>query len=128
MLDSLRSPLPVARRPRAVLVVGDVASPRHRTARRVGLLHGDVHHEAVGRGAVPVVLARLEEDAVAGADDLHLTALALAEADTLGHEDRLAVRMGVPGGPRAWCEVHSGGGEGRGAGGRGDGVDVDVAG
>ena len=48
-------------------------------------------HEAVGRGAVPVVLAGLEEDAVAGADLLDLTALALAEADALPRADQLAL-------------------------------------
>ena len=45
-----------------------------------------------------------------------------------GDEDRLAVRVGVPGGARAGREVHECGGERGGAGGRGDGVDVDVAG
>jgi hypothetical protein len=30
---------------------------------------------------------------------------------TLGDEDRLAVRVGVPGGARAGREVHGGGGE-----------------
>jgi hypothetical protein len=33
---------------------------------------------------MPVVLARLEEDVVAGPDDLDRATLALAEADTLG--------------------------------------------
>src|SRR5436305_8610740 len=95
-----------------VLLVGHVFAPRHRAAGLVVLLHRDVGREAVGRRAVPVVLLRIEEDAVARADDLDLTALALAEADALGDEDRLAVRMGMPSRPRARCEVHSGGGEG----------------
>ena len=43
-------------------------APGDRAAGLVVLLHGDVDHEAVRRGAVPVVLAGLEEDAVAGAD------------------------------------------------------------
>ena len=47
-------------------------------------------HEAVGRGAVPVVLAGLEEHAVAGADLLDRAAFALAATDALGDEDRLA--------------------------------------
>src|SRR3954453_4844393 len=51
-----------------VLVVGDVPAPGQGAARVVVLLHGDVGHEAVGSGAVPVVLAGLEEDTVAGAD------------------------------------------------------------
>ena len=45
--------------------------------------------KAVGRGAVPVVLAGLKEHAVAGPDDLDRAAFALAEADALGDEDRL---------------------------------------
>src|SRR4051812_28203590 len=85
-------------------------------------------HEAVRGGAVPVVLAWLEEDAVAGADDLDGAALALAEADALGDEDRLAVRVGVPGGARGGREVHERGGEGGRRFGGGDGVDVNVAG
>jgi hypothetical protein len=38
-----------------------------------------VDHEAVRRGAVPVVLSGLEEHAVAGPDGLDRAALALAE-------------------------------------------------
>src|SRR4051794_22829558 len=111
-----------------VLLVADVLAPGHRTARLVVLLHGDVHHEAVGRRAVPVVLAGLEEHAVAGADLLDRAAFALAEPDAFGDEDRLSVRVGVPGGARAGREVHECCGEGRAAGGCGDGVDVDIAG
>src|SRR3954453_13651339 len=88
-----------------VLLVGDVLAPRHGAAGLVVLLHGDVGHEAVRGGAVPVVLTGLEEHAVAGTDDLDGAALALAEADALGDEDRLAMRVGVPGGARAGCEV-----------------------
>jgi hypothetical protein len=79
-------------------------------------LHGDVGHEAVWRGAVPVVLAGLEEHTVAGSDDLDGTAFALTEPDAFGDEDRLAVRVGVPGGPGARREVDERGGEGRGTG------------
>jgi hypothetical protein len=56
-----------------------------------------------------VVLARLEEDAVAGPDHLDRAARALAEADTLGDPDRLAMRVRVPGGARAGREVDGGG-------------------
>ena len=113
----------------AVLLVGDVAAPIHSppTARLVDLLHGDVGHEAVGSGAMPVVLARLEEDAVAGADRLDRSALALTLADALGDEDRLAVGVGVPGGPGPGREVDERSGESRAARRCGDGVDVDVA-
>jgi hypothetical protein len=65
------------------------------------LLHGDVGHEPVRGGSVPVVLAGLEEDSVAGADDLDWAALSLAEAGAFGEVDRLAVGVGVPGGAGA---------------------------
>jgi hypothetical protein len=81
---------------RSVLLVGDVPAPRHRGAGLVELVHGDVGHEAVGSGAVPVVLAGLEEHAVAGAENLDRAALPLTPADSLGDEDRLAVRVRVP--------------------------------
>ena len=90
--------------------------------------HRDVRHEAVRRGAMPVLLAGLEEDAVAGPDHLDRPAFALAEADALGDPDRLAARMGVPGGARAGREVDGGGAEAPVALGRGDRVDVDRAG
>src|SRR5262249_6868902 len=97
-------------------------------ARVVGLLDGGVGHEAVRGGAVPVVLAGLEEHSVAGPDLLHRPALALAAPDALGDEDRLAVRVRVPGGAGAGGEVDARGGDGRRPGGGGHGVDVDVAG
>src|SRR6266550_3005202 len=87
-----------------VLVVADVAAPGDGAAGVVVLLHGDVDHQSVGRGAVPVVFAGLEEDAVAGADDLDGAAFALAESDAFGDVDRLAVRVDVPGGAGARCE------------------------
>jgi hypothetical protein len=77
------------------------------------LLHGEVDHEAVGGGAVPVVLVGLEEHMVAGADDIGGVMLALAQADVFGDEDRLAVRVGVPGRPGVGVEVHCGGRERR---------------
>jgi hypothetical protein len=79
-----------------------------------------------GAGTVPVVFTGLEEHAVDGADHLDRAAFALAEADALGDEDRLAVGVGVPRGPRAGCELHECGGEGRGTGGGGDCADLNV--
>jgi hypothetical protein len=64
-----------------------------------------VGHEAGRRGAVPVILARLEEHPVTGADHLDRGAAPLREADTLEDVDGLAVRVRVPGRPRARCEV-----------------------
>ena len=62
-------------------------------------------------GAVPVVLAWLEEDAVAGPDHLDRAAFALAEADALADPDRLPMRMRVPGAASAGGEVNDGGTE-----------------
>src|SRR3954470_11796771 len=99
------------RRRGAVLLVGDMLAPGDGAAGVVGFLHGEVGHEPVGGGAVPVVLAGLEVHAIAGLDDLDRPAFALAAADALGDEDRLAVRVRMPGGPGAGGEVHHGGGE-----------------
>ncbi len=86
-------------------------APGDRAAGFVVLLHRDVEHEAIGRRAVPVVLAGLEEDAVAGADGLDRATFALAQASAFGDEDRLAVWVGVPGDARAGRDVHERGGE-----------------
>jgi hypothetical protein len=75
----------------------------------VDLLHRYVGHEAVGSCAVPVILSGLEEHAVAGVDDLDLSAAALAEPDALGDVDGLAVGVGVPGGAGAGGEVDAAG-------------------
>ena len=72
----------------------------------VALVDGEVDHEPVGCGAVPVLLVGLEEDAVAGADDLDGSAAALAQADAFGDEHGLAQRVAVPVGAGAGHEVH----------------------
>src|SRR4051812_14348144 len=89
----------------AVLLVRDVLPPGHRVAAVVVLVHGDVSHEAVRGGAVPVVLAGFEEHAVARPDLLDRAAFALAEPQAFGDEDRLPVRVGVPGGARSGREM-----------------------
>ncbi len=58
---------------------------------------------------MPVVLARLKEDAVPRADHLDGAAATLAEAEALGDEDGLAVGVGVPRGSRARGEVDAAG-------------------
>jgi len=67
-----------------VFLVGDVPSPGDGGPGVVLLLHGDVDREPVRGGSVPVVLTGLEEDSVAGADDLDSAAVSLAEADSFG--------------------------------------------
>ena len=65
--------------PGAVLLVGDVLAPGDRAAGLVGFCCMAMWAmKRFGRGAVPVVLAGLEEDPVAGADLLDRAALALA--------------------------------------------------
>src|SRR5215210_5197430 len=103
-------------------------TPADRAAALVGELDREVRHQACGCGTVPVVFGRLEEDAVAGADDLDVAALALAEANAFGDPDGLAERVGVPGGVRAGCEVDSRSAERGRPAGDGDCVDVDRAG
>src|SRR5215218_1162041 len=93
----------------------------------VGLLHGEVGHEAVRRRAVPVVLPWLEED-VTWAYGLDRAAAALAQSGALRHVDRLAVGMGVPGRPCTGCEVDVDRPQPGGVGGDSDRVEVDRAG
>src|SRR5579884_3746663 len=111
-----------------VIVLADVLAPGDGVALLVDLLHRDVHHEAVRRRAVPVLLLRLEEHTVAGADLLHRAALALTASHALGDEDRLSQRMGVPRGPRGGREVDDRRREPVSAGRLGDRVDVDLPG
>src|SRR5919202_660454 len=112
----------------AVLLVADVLAPRHGVAFVVYLHHREVGHEAVWGGAVPVILAGLEEHAVARADHLDRSAAPLREADALGDVDGLAVRVGVPRGSRARGEVDAARLQARGTRRRRDRVDIDRAG
>src|SRR4051812_5506176 len=82
-------------RGRGVLLVGDGGQPVHDGVVGVGLVDGQVDHEPIPRGAVPVLLVGLEQDAVTGADDLDRATPALAQADALGDEDGLAQRVAV---------------------------------
>src|SRR5205085_5567721 len=107
----------------SVLLVAHVLAPGHGAAALVRLLDRDVRHQSCRRSAVPVVLARLEEDAVTRANHLDLSAPALAEAHALGDPDRLAVWMGVPGGAGARREVDACGADPRGLRRCGDRVD-----
>src|SRR3954447_9942806 len=111
-----------------VLRVGDGGQPVHDVVVGVGLVDGQVDHEPVRCGAVPVLLVGLEQHAVAGTDDLDRATAALAQADALGDEDGLAQRVAVPVGARAGHEVHQVGADPGRCGRGGDGVDVDVAG
>src|SRR2546430_3142117 len=76
-------------------------APRRAVALLVDIDYREMAHEARRRGAVPVVLARLEEHAVAWADHLDRRAAPLYEANAFRDVDRLSVRMGVPRSSRA---------------------------
>src|SRR2546423_1290955 len=83
----------------------DVLAPGSDLTRVVRRLPRNVGHEPRRSGARPVVLTRLEGDAVSRADHLDPTALALAQADTFGDPDRLPVRVGMPCSARARREM-----------------------
>src|SRR3982750_2331658 len=113
--------------PSSVLLVGDVFEPIDGLAIEL-LLHGDVRHRRGRRRAVPVLFARGEPHHVAGANLFNGSAPALDAAEPGCHDQRLAERMGVPGGARAWLECH---GRTRSSGGRGglkQRIDTDRAG
>jgi hypothetical protein len=111
----------------AELLVSDELAPSHGAAGLIGLLHHQVGHEAVRRCAVPVFLAGLEEDAIAGPNLLDWPVTPLAPADALGDVDRLAERVGVPGRAGARRKVHQRRPRTRQPGRCRDGGDVDVA-
>ena len=102
--------------------------PGHDLALVVGFLHGDVGHEAVGCGSMPMLLAGFDVDDVAGPDLDDFSAAVGDEPDAVGDVQRLALGVGMPGGasPGGEADVC--------AADRGlvvrvsDGVDVDVAG
>jgi hypothetical protein len=108
----------------AIFLVGDMRAPHGRFAGFVEDLNGDVRHEAIRSRSVPVLLARLEKDAVAGMNRFDWAAPSPAASDALGHENRLPDGMRVPGGAGAGREVNVAGDEPRRTGGRGDGIDT----
>jgi hypothetical protein len=112
----------------AVLFVAHVLAPAGAVAFVVDVEHREVGHEAVGSGAVPVLLTGLEEHAVTWSHDLDRLATALTQADSLGDADGLAVRMSVPRRPRTRRKVDAARTQARLPRRRCDGVDVDRAG
>jgi hypothetical protein len=67
---------------------------------------GEVGHEVVGGGAVPVPLVGGRAHDLAGVDGDDGLATGLNESFALGHVEGLSVAVGMPGGVRAGCEVH----------------------
>ena len=96
----------------AVLFVGDVVEPGDHLAPVVGFLDGDVRHEPVGGGAMPVLLVRLDVDDVAGADLLNGAAATGDVPDPVGDVDRLALGGGLARSPGARGEADVGAADG----------------
>jgi hypothetical protein len=82
-----------------VLLVGDGGQPVDDVVVGVALVDGQVNHEPVGRGTVPVLLVGLAQHAVAEPDGLDRPAPALAGANLFGDED--CQWVAVPVGARA---------------------------
>src|SRR6188508_1160123 len=80
----------------AVLLVCDVLFPG-RGAALERLLDGDVGHQRVGRGAVPVALAGSEPHGVARLRAFHGAIVTADQGHAGGHEQGLPERMAVPG-------------------------------
>ena len=92
----------------SVLVVGDVVAPLGLGSVLIGVKsvpEGEVGHEVVGGGAVPVPFVGRAPDGVAGADDDDVAAADLDEADAFGDVEGLADGVLVPGGAGAGREV-----------------------
>src|SRR5260370_41174403 len=103
----------LGRRRRGILGVADVRTPGGAVALAVDVEHRDVCHEPRGRSTVPVLLARLEEHAVARPDYFDRPAATLGEADALDDENGLAVWVRVPRRACARSEVHAARGQAR---------------
>src|ERR1700677_2416257 len=111
-----------------VLRVGHVGTPPMGRLVRGALAHGDVAHEMLRGGAVPVLFVRRRVDDVARTDLVTILPAALNQADALRDVEGLPETVGVPGraGPGSEVdEVHL---NTRRVLAAGDGIDVDVAG
>ena len=84
------------RRRRAVLRIRDVRTPHRDIAFVVHFGHRNMSHETRRRCSVPVIFARLEEDAITGADHFDWASATLRKSEAFGYVDRLTIRMRVP--------------------------------
>src|SRR2546421_9985426 len=91
----------------AVLFVADLLHPVNRLAVEP-LLNGDVGHSCGWCGPVPMFLPRREPDHVPWMNVLDGTTPALNPARACRHNQSLAQRVGVPGGPSTWLERDTG--------------------
>src|SRR5438552_17942489 len=84
-----------SRTPRVVLFVADLLHPVDGLAVEF-LLDGDVRHRAFWRGAVPMLLSWRKRDHIPGMNLFDRTSIALHEAATIRHNERLTQWMVVP--------------------------------
>src|SRR6266704_4460818 len=98
--------MPGAGRSVAFVLRGDVVTPFG-----VALGQGQVGHEVVRGGAVPVPLVPGDIDDVAGTDPDDGSAAGLDQSFAFGDVERLGDRVRVPGGAGAGGEVHVAEGE-----------------
>jgi hypothetical protein len=114
---------------RLVLLVGHRLEPGGGVPAVGAVLeHGEVVHEGVRRGTVPVLLVRRAENGVAGAHACDRAVARPHQADTLRDVQGLAHRVGVPVGAGAGGEADKGDGHPGRLLAVVDGGDVDVAG
>ena len=92
-----------------ILLVADLFQPVHGPAIQL-FLDGDVRQGGGRRGAVPMFLAGRKPDDVAGPDFFNRPAPALCASAASGDDERLAQRMGVPGGACAGFKRDDGAG------------------
>lgn len=90
-----------------VLLVADMLQPVNSLTVKP-FLNGNVRHGCSWRGTVPMFLTRREPDNIPWPNLFNRSAQALDPATALCHNQRLAQRMRVPGGPRSWLEGHAG--------------------
>lgn len=91
----------------AVVLVADVLTPGRAVAVGIDLHKRQVRQKSRRAGAMPVILVRFEEDAIAGMDLLNRGAASSDSTDALRHVDRLTVGMPVQRGPCAGREMHA---------------------
>src|SRR5215472_8128470 len=91
----------ILRRFRPVFAVRDLLAPARALALLAVFRHREMAEQAIRGGAVPMHRIGRDHHRVAGIDRLRLRALADADAADAGQTiERLAHRMGMPGGPR----------------------------
>jgi hypothetical protein len=119
--------LTLVRRLPAVFRVRYVLFPADGVTIRVGILDGNVCHERIRPGAVPVAFFWLEPYRVAGSGTLDGAIGSPDQRDPRDNEQALTEGMSMPGGPGPRLECHPGDAHPRRGFGLDDGVEKDNA-